>query len=76
MTSRGRSPRERSESLPGNHQPSAERQRENLTFARAARAVEAPEDLALDVAAIRQRLERTDTQTTAGGPGGVRPGRS
>jgi uncharacterized membrane protein YccC len=41
------------------HGPSAERQRENLTFALATRAVEALEDLALNVAAIRQRLERT-----------------
>src|SRR3954464_9279614 len=40
--------------------PSAERQRENLTFALATRAVEALEDLALNVAAIRQRFERTD----------------
>jgi hypothetical protein len=40
--------------------PSAEEQRENLTFALATRAVEALEDLALNVAAIRQRLERTD----------------
>jgi hypothetical protein len=47
--------RERSE-------PSPERQRENLTFALATRAVEALEDLALNVAAIRQRLERLDTQ--------------
>ncbi len=39
--------------------PSAEEQRENLTFALATRAVEALEDLALNVAAIRQRLERT-----------------
>jgi uncharacterized membrane protein YccC len=38
--------------------PSAERQRENLTFALGTRAVEALEDLALNVAAIRQRLER------------------
>jgi uncharacterized membrane protein YccC len=38
--------------------PSAEQQRENLTFALATRAVEALEDLALNVAAIRQRLER------------------
>jgi hypothetical protein len=45
-------------------EPSAERQRENLTFALATRAVEALEDLALNVAAIRQRLERTDP----GGP--------
>ena len=39
--------------------PSPEQQRENLTFALATRAVEALEDLALNVAAIRQRLERT-----------------
>ena len=42
--------------------PSAERQRENLTFALGTRAVEALEDLALNVAAIRQRLERTSTE--------------
>jgi hypothetical protein len=42
--------------------PSAERQRENLTFALGTRAVEALEDLALNVAAIRQRLERTGTR--------------
>ena len=40
-------------------EPSAEEQRENLTVALATRAVEALEDLALNVAAIRQRLERT-----------------
>ena len=40
-------------------EPSAERQRENLTFSLATRAVEALEDLSLNVAAIRQRLERT-----------------
>ena len=40
-------------------EPSAGQQRENLTFALATRAVEALEDLALNVAAIRQRLERT-----------------
>ena len=45
--------------------PSAERQRENLTFALATRAVEALEDLALNVAAIRQRLERTTPARTA-----------
>jgi hypothetical protein len=39
--------------------PSPEQQRENLTFALATRAVEALEDLALNVAAIRQRMERT-----------------
>ena len=43
-------------------EPSAEEQRENLTFALGTRAVEALEDLALNVAAIRQRLERMDTQ--------------
>jgi hypothetical protein len=42
-------------------EPSPEEQRENLTFALATRAVEALEDLALNVAAIRQRLERTET---------------
>jgi hypothetical protein len=42
--------------------PSAERQRENLTFALGTRAVEALEDLALNVAAIRQRLERTQNE--------------
>jgi hypothetical protein len=45
------------------HEPSPERQLENLTFALATRAVEALEDLALNVAAIRQRLERTNTST-------------
>ena len=40
--------------------PTPEEQRENLTFALATRAVEAIEDLALNVAAIRQRLERTE----------------
>jgi hypothetical protein len=39
--------------------PSPDQQRENLTFALATRAVEALEDLALNVAAIRQRMERT-----------------
>jgi len=42
--------------------PSAEEQRENLTFALATRAVEALEDLALNVAAIRQRMERTQPE--------------
>jgi hypothetical protein len=42
-------------------EPSADEQRENLTFALGTRAVEALEDLALNVAAIRQRLERTET---------------
>lgn len=48
--------------------PSAERQRENLTFALATRAVEALEDLALNVAAIRQRLERTHPRPDGEGP--------
>jgi hypothetical protein len=51
------------------HGPTAERQRENLTFALATRAVEALEDLALNVAAIRQRLERTSPPPD-GGAGG------
>jgi hypothetical protein len=42
-------------------EPSPEEQRENLTFALATRAVEALEDLALNVAAIRQRLESTSS---------------
>ena len=63
-----RSPRERAEIPQGTREPSAEQQRENLTFALATRAVEALEDLALNVAAIRQRLERMDTQAS-----GVRP---
>jgi hypothetical protein len=49
-------------------EPSAEEQRENLTFALATRAVEALEDLALNVAAIRQRLERTGPPRTGSGP--------
>ena len=61
--------RERSEILPGKHEPTAEEQRENLTFALATRAVEALEDVALNVAAIRQRLERTDIQTSVPQPG-------
>ncbi|MGY1782066.1 hypothetical protein [Geodermatophilus sp. SYSU D01036] len=52
------------------HEPSAEERRENLTFALATRAVEALEDLALNVAAIRQRLERSGTpETPAAGSG-------
>ena len=43
-------------------EPSPEERRENLTFALATRAVEALEDLALNVASIRQRLERTGTR--------------
>ena len=44
-------------------EPSAEERRENLTFALATRAVEALEDVALKVAAIRQRLERTGAES-------------
>ena len=44
-------------------EPSPEERRENLTFALATRAVEALEDIALNVAAIRQRLERADAGT-------------
>ena len=47
--------------------PSEKRQRENLTFALATRAVEALEDVALNVAAIRQRLERTNPRTEGAG---------
>ena len=51
--------------------PSEEQQGENLRLALATRAVEALEDLALNVAAIRQRMERTsahgDGDTSAGG---------
>jgi hypothetical protein len=49
-------------------EPSAEEQRQNLTFALATRAVEALEDVALNVAAIRQRLERTGSEPPAGRP--------
>ena len=63
-----RRPRERTEISRGTREPSAEEQRENLTFALATRAVEALEDLALNVAAIRQRLERTDPQPSAARP--------
>jgi uncharacterized membrane protein YccC len=58
----------RSESGRAHREPTPERQRENLTFALATRAVEALEDLALNVAAIRQRLERTDAQASAARP--------
>src|SRR3954447_5713649 len=51
---------EHTQAPPGHREPSAGEQRENLTFALATRAVEALEDLALNVAAIRQRLERRD----------------
>ena len=60
--------REHSTIPPGDRSPSAEQQRENLMSALATRAVEALEDLALDVAAIRQRLERTDLHTPAARP--------
>jgi hypothetical protein len=49
------------------HGPTEKRQRENLTFALATRAVEALEDLALNVAAIRQRLERTSSRIEGAG---------
>lgn len=59
-------------------EPSPEEQRENLTFALATRAVEALEDLALNVAAIRQRLERTSPQdrppSEDDGQGGAKDG--
>jgi hypothetical protein len=51
---------ERSQAPQGHREPSAGEQRENLTFALATRAVEALEDLALNVAAMRQRFERMD----------------
>lgn len=63
-----RGARERSGSRQGNRELTAERQRENLTFALATRAVEALEDLALNVAAIRQRLERTEQQASGARP--------
>src|SRR3954453_10993096 len=63
-----RRPGARSALPQGSREPSAERQRENLTFALGTRAVEALEDLALNVAAIRQRLERIDQHTS-----GMRP---
>ena len=47
--------------------PAPSEQRENLTFALATRAVEALEDLALNVAAIRQRLERTSPRADGDG---------
>jgi hypothetical protein len=63
-----RRPPQRSEIPQEDREPSPERQRENLTFALATRAVEALEDLALNVAAIRQRLERTDPQASGARP--------
>jgi hypothetical protein len=63
-----RRPGERSGGPHGNRELSAERQRENLTFALATRAVEALEDLALNVAAIRQRLERVQPRASGAEP--------
>ena len=63
-----RRPRGHSGTSPGDREPSAEQQRENLTFALATRAVEALEDLALNVAAIRQRLERMNAQASGARP--------
>ena len=65
-----RGPRERTESQRADREPSPQRQRENLTFALGTRAVEALEDLALNVAAIRQRLERVDPQAPGAAPQG------
>jgi hypothetical protein len=54
-------------------EPSKSEQRENLAFALAGRAVTALEDIALNVAAVRQRLEKTTrTVTAAGDRGGLR----
>ncbi len=57
----------------GTREPSAGRQRDNLAFA--TRAVEALEDPAGNVAAIRQRLKRTDPQAAGAWArgGGARP---
>jgi hypothetical protein len=66
--------RERSEIHRGVHERSPQEQRENLTFALATRAVEALEDLALNVAAIRQRLERTDPRPDEARPDAAAPG--
>ena len=68
-----RRPRDRAEGPQGHREPSASQRRENLTFALATRAVEALEDLALNVAAIRQRLERTDQQAPEARPEGRGP---
>ena len=68
--------RERSTVRQGDREPSAEQQRENLTLALATRAVEALEDLALNVAAIRQRLERTDPKAWAARPEIEGPGQN
>jgi hypothetical protein len=69
-----RRPRERTGISTGTREPSAEEQRENLTFALATRAVEALEDVALNVAAIRQRLERMDPQASGARPEGEEQG--
>ena len=68
-----RRPQERSTFPPGNREPTSRQQRENLTFALATRAVEALEDLALNVAAIRQRLERIDRQASGTRPENQEP---
>ncbi len=60
--------RERAGLTPGTREPTPEQQRENLTFALATRAVEALEDVALNVAAIRQRLERLDPPAAGARP--------
>jgi hypothetical protein len=64
-------------------EPSPGERRENLTFALATRAVEALEDLALNVAAIRQRLERAapearpqESRPSDGGTAGDGAGRA
>jgi hypothetical protein len=64
---------ERVDSPRPHHEPSAAEQRQNLTFALATRAVEALEDLALNVAAIRQRLERTEPRAPHGADGTAAP---
>jgi hypothetical protein len=69
-----RDPRDRFRTSPGSREPTPDRQRENLTFALGTRAVEALEDLALNVAAIRQRLERMDTQASDARPANEEPG--
>lgn len=69
-----RRPRERSDTSQSPRELSPERQRENLTFALATRAVEALEDLALNVAAIRQRLERMDPEASGARPDNASPG--
>ena len=63
-----RRPLEHSETPLGNRRPSPEGARESLAFALATRAVEALEDLALNAAAIRQRLERMDPPTSGAAP--------